>query len=39
MEAVHNCVVAVVVHPEHAFAVHSGQQGPEGVQHEGHSAA
>ncbi len=39
MEAVDDGGVAVVVHPHRATAVHRGDQGPEGVQQQGHSAA
>ena len=39
MEAVDDSGVAVVMHPHRAAAVYGGDQGPEGVQQQGHSAA
>ncbi len=39
MEAVNDSGVAVVVHPHSAPPIHRSDQGPEGVQQQGHSAA
>lgn len=39
MEAVDDSGVAVVVHPNGAPPIHRGDQGPEGVQQQSHSAA
>ncbi|KAA6420077.1 MAG: hypothetical protein FRX49_09926 [Trebouxia sp. A1-2] len=39
MKAVDDSGVAVVVHSHRAAAIYGGDQGPEGVQQQGHSAA
>jgi hypothetical protein len=39
MEAVDDSGVAVVVNPHSAPPIHGGDQGPEGVKQQGHSAA